>query len=81
MTINPATPRLLRVRDPPILGAFEKKTEGSPLILAFDRTGDPPATFDAWFDRGDLSNHVVMLLPVRAKLLLDVASNHREHPP
>jgi hypothetical protein len=80
MTMNPATPLLPRVRDPPILGAFEKKTEARPLMLAFERTGDPPATFDAWFEKGDRSNHVVMFVPVRAKLLLDVASNHREHP-
>jgi hypothetical protein len=51
------------------------------LIAVFDRTGDPPDTEVAWFERGDLSYQAVTLLPVRAKLEVAVASNHREHPP
>jgi hypothetical protein len=72
---------VLSVIDPPRLGAFERKTVERPLMTLFDRTGLPAKMFDAWFEKGDRSYHVVMLLPESAKLEGEVASNHREHPP
>jgi hypothetical protein len=51
-------------------------------MTLLDRTGLPAKILDAWFEKGDLSYHVEMLLPEEnAKLEDAVASNHREHPP